>query len=166
MFLYAGVGLAASGIVTILLISQEIASDNAIEGMPEQERDIFKLEEIHASPNIVMHVHANLVLVRNGEQLEIPKEIGISPDLWHDHSLDNYGPSSALLAPMHTHDTSGTIHIESTVDREYTLGEFLKIWGMDSSKIIKVTDAGGNDLHDYENHVLSRNEKLELEIRA
>jgi hypothetical protein len=94
----------------------------------------------------------------------VPEEIGISPELCKDHSLDEYGPSSGLLAPMHTHDTSGTIHIESTVNREYTLGEFLRIWGMDPSAIVKVTDSEGNEIQDHENLVLERNAQLVVEI--
>jgi hypothetical protein len=122
------------------------------------------LEEIHASPNLVMHIHTRLTLVSGGENMVVPEEIGISPELWKDHSLDEYGPSSGLLAPMHTHDTSGTIHIESTVNREYTLGEFLRIWGMDPSAIVKVTDSEGNEIQDHENLVLERNAQLVVEI--
>ena len=33
------------------------------------------------------------------------------------------------MAPLHTHDTSGIIHVESSVKRNYTLGEFLNTWG-------------------------------------
>jgi len=29
------------------------------------------------------------------------------------------------MAPLHTHDRSGIIHVESVVDRNYTLDEFL-----------------------------------------
>ena len=30
---------------------------------------------------------------------------------------------------MHTHDDSGIIHIESPVEREFTFGNFIDIWG-------------------------------------
>ena len=35
------------------------------------------------------------------------------------------------MAPLHNHDDSGTIHIESTVNKNCTLGEFLTIWILD-----------------------------------
>jgi hypothetical protein len=111
-----------------------------------------------------MHIHAHLSLMRGGEAVVVPEEIGITPELWKDHSLDEYGPSSGLLAPMHTHDSSGTIHIESTVDREYTLGEFLRIWGMDPGDVVKVTDTEGNEIQDHENLVLERNAQLVVQI--
>jgi hypothetical protein len=30
---------------------------------------------------------------------------------------------------LHTHDTTGVIHIESPAQRVYTLGEFFDVWG-------------------------------------
>ena len=57
----------------------------------------------------------------------IPKCIGINSSLYNDHSLDKYGMQE--MAPLHTHDASGIIHVESSVKRNYTLGEFLNTWG-------------------------------------
>src|SRR5438093_7229872 len=37
--------------------------------------------------------------------------------------------SDVCSSDLHTHDTAGTIHVESRVTREYTLGEFFQIWG-------------------------------------
>ncbi len=111
-----------------------------------------------------MHIHAHITVIQDGRELVVPKEIGISSELWKDHSLDEFGPSSGLIAPMHTHDAGGTIHIESTVEREYTLGEFLAIWGLDPAGIVQVTNSSGTQIQDYWNHVLARNEELALEI--
>ncbi|MGH9992597.1 MAG: hypothetical protein ACREAZ_08145 [Nitrososphaera sp.] len=167
LFLFAGVGLAASGIVTLFLIYQGLTpNDSTGSGFLGENDQRFELEEIHASPKLVMHIHAHLAVVQDGEQLEVPKEIGISSDLWKDRSLDRFGPSSGLLSPMHTHDTSGTIHIESTVERGYTLGEFLSIWGLEPARIVRVTDSAGVQVQDYWNHVLVKNEELVLEIRS
>ncbi len=165
LFTIAGVGLAASGIVTIFLLFLTYWSEGSPNSpAPNQDQTKFQLEEIHASPNLVMHIHAHVSLMRGGETVVVPEEIGIAPELWKDRSLDEYGPSSGLLAPMHTHDMSGTIHIESTVNREYTLGEFLRIWGMDPSAVVKVTDKNGNEIQDHEHLVLERNAELIVEI--
>lgn len=96
--------------------------------------------------------------------MPVPAEIGIARELWYDHSLDQFGPSKALLAPLHTHDESGTIHIESVVNRDYTLGEFLSIWGMDPGKVVRATSSDSGDIQDFQNHVLVRNERITLEI--
>ncbi len=39
----------------------------------------------------------------------------------------------AGMAPLHTHDTSGTIHEESNTMRDFTLQQFLTIWGQSVS---------------------------------
>ncbi|HKU48611.1 MAG TPA: hypothetical protein VJP79_01550 [Nitrososphaera sp.] len=166
LFAYAGIGLVASGIATIFLIYQgTLASNSPVSQGALNERN-FQLEEVHANPNLVMHDHV-LLQLRNveGRGIQLPAEIGIAPELWHDHSLDNFGPSRGLLSPIHTHDQSGTIHIESVVKREYTLGEFLAIWGVDQSKISKVTLDNGTQIADIQDHVLARNERLVMQLQ-
>jgi hypothetical protein len=75
-----------------------------------------------------VHWHPQLFITLNGSPYTVPANIGIDPSLWKDHSLDQYGGAGA--AALHTHDTSGTIHVEvNTSHRDFTLHEFLAIWG-------------------------------------
>jgi len=77
-----------------------------------------------------VHWHPHLSVTLNGSPYTVPKDIGIDPSLWKDHSLDQYGIG---MAPLHTHDTSGTIHVEAnTSHHDFTLHEFLAIWGQPS----------------------------------
>jgi hypothetical protein len=163
---FAGIGLAASGIVTILLVYQGTFAPNGSVNSPGtgQDNEQFALEEVHANPALVMHIHSQIEVMNSGKKVVVPAEIGIAPELWHDHSLDQFGPSRALLAPLHTHDESGTIHIESVVNRDYTLGEFLSIWGIQQDRILKVTTGDGEEVDDFQNHVLTRNERLIIEV--
>lgn len=71
----------------------------------------------------------------------MPAQIGIDSQLWKSHALDQYGSMQPMpwmgmpgMSPLHTHDTSGTIHIESAVGREYTLQELLDVWGVSISQ--------------------------------
>ena len=82
------------------------------------------------SNTLVLHIHPQLSITSNGRSVTVPAQIGIDPSLWKDHSLDQYGVGG--LAPLHTHDTSGTIHVESNTQRDFTLHEFLAIWGQPS----------------------------------
>ncbi|HEX5519116.1 MAG TPA: hypothetical protein VFX18_01630 [Candidatus Nitrosocosmicus sp.] len=59
------------------------------------------------------HIHAKLNIFLNGQNYTVPSQIGIT----------NY-----CLYWMHTHDNSGIIHIESPVNRTFTLGHFFDIW--------------------------------------
>jgi len=78
-----------------------------------------------------VHWHPQLSITLNGSPYTVPANIGIDPSLWKDHSLDQYGGGGA--AALHTHDTSGIIHVEvNTSHRDFTLHEFLAIWGQPS----------------------------------
>ncbi len=63
----------------------------------------------------LQHIHANLRIFVHGKQETVPQGIGIS------------GSNGTSL---HTHDTSGTIHVESSKVRAFTLGEFFDVWGV------------------------------------
>ncbi len=82
-----------------------------------------------------MHWHPQLSVTINGSPLTVPAQIGIDSSLWKDHSLDQYGIG---MSPMHTHEASGLIHEESNTVRDFTLQEFLAIWGqhLDSGQVL------------------------------
>jgi hypothetical protein len=63
------------------------------------------------------HIHAMLRVYVNGTQVPVPANVGIDPN-------------ATSLAPLHTHDTSGIIHIEATERYPFTLGQFFTIWGL------------------------------------
>lgn len=63
------------------------------------------------------HIHPVLSVYVNGEQVAVPPNIGIDPAQPPDQ-----------MAGLHTHDPTGTIHIENAVDP--TLGQFFEIWGV------------------------------------
>jgi hypothetical protein len=164
-FILLGAGLVASGIVTIvlvyqgsyatdILVYQPLASETAVESGE------FNLAEIHSVP-LARHDHVSLSIVVNGRPVVIPEEVGMNPQLWNDHSLDKYGPSG--ISPMHTHDTSGTIHIESTTPREFTVGEFLTVMGIDLDTVTRMT-LDGNEVADFRNHAMNDRERIQLEL--
>jgi hypothetical protein len=65
------------------------------------------------------HVHAHLAILVNGQPQLVSAQVGIPG-----------GPNfSRCYYWLHTHDTSGVIHIESPDQRGYTLGQFFDIWG-------------------------------------
>jgi hypothetical protein len=113
---------------------------------------------------MVMHIHPQITVSINGQPTIIPENVGIDNTLWKDHSLDKYGMQG--MSPLHTHDNSGTLHVESTANRNYTLGEFVNVWGgldTGSEKVLKVT-VNGQPISDWKNHVLKDKEKISFEI--
>lgn len=63
------------------------------------------------------HIHVRLVVMSGGASVVVPGGIGISA-------------SQRVIAPLHTHDESGTVHIEAATVYPFTLGQFFAVWGV------------------------------------
>ncbi|MBO0782708.1 MAG: hypothetical protein J2P37_28165 [Ktedonobacteraceae bacterium] len=61
------------------------------------------------------HVHAHLSLYIEGQQVQVPANIGIASD-------------QSCLYWLHTHDETGVIHIEAPQQTDYSFGKFLEVW--------------------------------------
>lgn len=112
---------------------------------------------------MVSHIHPQISVKVNGQPTIVPENVGIDKTLWKDHSLDKFGMQG--MSPLHIHDSSGTIHAESLVNRDYTLGE-LDVWGgldTGSGKILKAT-VNDQPMSDWRNHILKDKEQIILEI--
>ena len=63
------------------------------------------------------HIHARLRIFVDGQPVAVPAGVGIDP-------------AGGLLAPLHTHDASGIVHIEADRPFPFTLGQFFSVWGV------------------------------------
>lgn len=122
----------------------------------------------------MMHIHSNLTIALDNRPIVIPSQIGIDNSLWKVHDFDKYGmpgmpmPGGPMpgMAPLHTHDNIGLIHIESLINRGYTLDEFFDIWGVDfSGKTVKAT-VNGKQVSDYKNIILKDKQNIALDIKS
>jgi hypothetical protein len=68
-----------------------------------------------------LHTHQHLDVYVNGKHVPIPPGIGFDAQL-------------RFLSPLHTHDTSGVIHVESPTVRPFTLGQVFGVWGVRFTK--------------------------------
>jgi hypothetical protein len=110
---------------------------------------------------MVLHLHPNFTLIVDGTPSSVPKNIGIEAPLYKDHTLDKYGMTG--MAPIHTHDSSGVIHVESNTKRNYTFDEFLNIWGLDlNDKAVKIT-VDGKPVNSLD-YVLNDGDNIIMEI--
>jgi hypothetical protein len=64
-----------------------------------------------------LHIHQRMAILVNGKGQYLPAGIGIDA-------------KGKFITELHTHDFSGIIHVESPVDRTFTLGEFFDVWGL------------------------------------
>jgi hypothetical protein len=86
------------------------------------------------------HVHAVLRIYVEGKQVPVAAQIGIDRQ-------DEY------LAPLHTHDTSGIVHMEATEPYPFKLSQFFTVWGVrfTDSQIGAYKTGNGNVLTLYAN---------------
>jgi hypothetical protein len=96
------------GIFWLINQAPSITSDNpnypAIDGIPCQN-----------SEQLNYHVHAHLSIYVNGQAFQLPTDLGIASD-------------QSCFYWLHTHDSTGVIHIEAPSERTFTLGTFFQEW--------------------------------------
>jgi hypothetical protein len=62
-----------------------------------------------------VHFHVHLQVLLMAGEVEVPGGIGIAP--------------GGGVSPVHTHDTSGIIHVEADAAQPFTLGQLFTEWG-------------------------------------
>lgn len=72
------------------------------------------LEPLTAEGEVV-HIHALLIVYVDGQRQTVPADIGIDA-------------VQQRISALHTHDTTGVVHIESPVDATFTLGQLFTEW--------------------------------------
>ncbi len=102
--------VAIVGAVAIILFAGSLGQANV-----DDVKEDGKVRFIRPGESLAMHIHAGVRIIINGEEVKIPAGVGI------------VGNRERIL---HTHEPNGVIHIESPVVRDYTLGDFFKVWGM------------------------------------
>lgn len=76
----------------------------------------IKLRALYEEGN-ALHIHQHLDILVNGKPVTVAAGIGINQ-------------VARFISPLHTHDLSGVIHVESDVVRDFTLGQFFDVWGV------------------------------------
>jgi hypothetical protein len=93
--------------------------------LPEIENLLSRLNAINLpalyEEGNALHIHQHLDILVNGKPVIVASGIGINP-------------AARFISPLHTHDVSGVIHVESDVVRDFTLGQFFDVWGVRLSK--------------------------------
>ena len=98
-----------------------------------------------------LHWHPELAIFVNGEKIEIPANLGIG----------------AVHNPMHTHDSSGVIHLEfqGVVRKDdLKLGRFFEVWNKDFMELgsfVKMT-VNGEENAELQNYDMRDGDKIEL----
>ena len=78
------------------------------------------------SEQVAYHIHAHLTIYASGARQVVPAGAGIPGP---QQVVDGFVEGGKCLYWLHTHDSTGVVHIESPVRRVYTLGQFFDVWG-------------------------------------
>ena len=81
------------------------------------------------SEQTLFHIHAHLTIFVDGAPRQIPAGIGIPGAQAQSTPEGPFVSSGTCFYWLHTHAADGIIHIESPVQRTYTLGDFFDEWG-------------------------------------
>lgn len=94
--------------------------------------------QCNAFEQLLFHIHAHLDISINGQYFLVPAQIGITDRCYYW---------------LHTHDETGVIHIESPVNRDFTLGQFFDIWNkkFTNNQIFNYVANGNTPLNVYVN---------------
>ncbi len=89
---------------------------------------------------LAVHYHAHLDVIVDGQPITVPAGLGI----------DN---TRRAISPLHTHDTTGIVHIESGQEIPFTLGQLFTEWGqaLTSQQVGPKTISASEALHVYRN---------------
>jgi len=68
----------------------------------------------------VVHIHQHLDIYVNGKHITVPTGIGIY--------------DGQFLTELHTHDSTGIVHVESPKKATFSLGQFFGTWGVRLTK--------------------------------
>ena len=102
-------GIALFGVFLYFVIINGSSTDNtsfrAIDGI-----------SCASSEDAVAHTHMALKMYINGQQNQIPANIGVNA-------------ASSCLYALYTHATNNIIHVEAPDQKTYTRGPFFDIWG-------------------------------------
>jgi len=104
---------------------------------------------------LAVHYHAHLDIIVRGQTITVPALIGIDE-------------ARQRISALHTHDTSGVVHIESAQDIPYTLGQLFTEWGqaLTTTQVGPVHVQAGEQVRVYRDGTLTTGDPAALKFSA
>ena len=108
------------------------------------------------SERTLFHIHAHLAIFVNGQGRQVPAAIGVPGAQAQQTAHGPFIAAGTCFYWLHTHAADGIIHIESPVQRTYTLGDFFDEWGQPLGPT-RAGPAAGRVVALYDGHVYQGN---------
>ena len=115
--------------VGIFVYARATSSNSQPQGQSQSAQTIDGIQ-CQKSEQLAYHIHSHLAIYADGNQRPVSQGIGIAqPQQVEQTQQGPFVAGGSCLYWLHTHDSSGILHIESPNQRKYTLGNFFDIWG-------------------------------------
>ena len=108
------------------------------------------------SEQTLFHIHAHLAIFVNSKARQVPAGIGVPGAQPQQTPNGPFIAAGTCFYWLHTHAADGIIHIESPVQRTYTLGDFFDEWGQPLGPT-RAGPAAGRVVALYDGHVYQGN---------
>ena len=103
--------------------SATITAATVPQTLPDVPESFLHSPSVNGHEDLLLHVHPTVTIFIDGQQVVIPANTNITP---------------RGLYPIHTHDATGTLHVESTVPYTFHLKDFFDLWSFTTNDPIKV----------------------------
>ncbi len=90
----------------------------------------------------LLHFHPHLALSVLGQGRTVPYAIGVVEPVLDTTGAQPNVVDARCYFDLHTHGSDGIIHIESSEQRDYTLGQFFDMWGHRLASSVAGADTG------------------------
>lgn len=125
--------------------------------------------------NLVRHNHDHLDVIINGHAVTVPAGVGQAEpqDLGPcpsgsapsgDCATGHFFEAATAIAPLHTHSTSGIIHVEADRDVTSTLGQFFDEWGVSFNQTCVGAYCTGNSDFNQSCNCMSADRELRVYV--
>ena len=106
-------------------------------------------------PSESFHIHAHLDVYNNGKQIPVPANLG-------------FDQAKQVGSSLHTHDTTGVLHMENDKPYTYHLGQIFTEWGvsLSSSRVGGLVASGGAPLKFYVDGKAFTGDPSQIELGA
>ena len=152
------ISFAIAGLIILVSISYNESIITGYETKTSREMALTCTTDMATK----FHIHPILKILIGGTEQTIPTNIGIN---------------ALCMNSIHTHDTSGALHVESPVKKDFTLGDFFAVWAKEFNRN-QILDYKTDDVHTitvtvngklvdtYENTEIKDKDNIVIEYKA
>lgn len=128
----AVLALLVAGLVVFVLTrgnQQSQATGSLTDSSPQVTGQVIDGIRCETREQGGYHIHAHVAIFVNGQPRQIPAGIGIPNPQVEQSAQGPVVGSGSCFYWLHSHTGDGIVHVESPVERTFTLGDYFDVWG-------------------------------------